>query len=47
MADLLRDRFGVQAVIHRKKTNASAPAAPDLLADLAKQCDVVFAGSAD
>jgi hypothetical protein len=47
MADLLRDRFGVQAVIHRKKTNASTPAAPDLLADLAKQCDVVFAGSAD
>ncbi len=47
MAELLRDRFGVQAVIHKKKANASTPAAPDILAELAKQCDVVFAGSAD
>ncbi len=47
MAELLRARFGVRAVIHRKKANASTPASPDLLAELAKQCDVVFAGSAD
>ena len=47
IADLLRRRFGVGAVIHRKKANAATPASPDVLAELAKQCDVVFAGSAD
>jgi len=47
MAGLLRARFGVRAVVHRKKANAATPAAPDLIAELAKQCDVVFAGSAD
>jgi len=47
MAELLRARFGVRAVIHRKKANAATPASPDLLAELGKQCDVVFAGSAD
>ena len=47
MAELLRTRFGVRTVIHRKKANASTPAAPEIIADLAKQCDVIFAGSAD
>jgi len=47
MAELLRGRFGVRVVIHRKKANAATPASPDLLAELSKQCDVVFAGSAD
>jgi len=47
LEELLRERFGVQGVIHRKKANASTPASLELLAELAKQCDVVFAGSAD
>lgn len=47
MGELLRARFGVGAVVHRRKANASTPAAPDLLAELAKECDVVFVGSAD
>lgn len=47
IAELLRARFGVRAVIHRRKANAATPASPELLAELAKQCDVVFAGSAD
>jgi len=38
---------GVAAVVHRKKANASTPASPELIAELAKACDVVFAGSAD
>jgi hypothetical protein len=47
MAELLRTRFGVRQVIHRKKANAATPAPPDMVAELAKQCDVVFTGSAD
>jgi len=44
---LLRDQHGVTTVVHRRKANASTPAAPELIAELAKTCDVVFAGSAD
>ncbi len=42
---ILRAEHGVKAVIHRRK--AATPAAPEILAGLAKDCDVVFAGSAD
>lgn len=47
MAGLLADRFGVRTVVHRKKANAATPAARELLEELAKACDVVFAGSGD
>ncbi len=47
MGALLRERFRVKAVVHRRKANASSPAAPELLVELAKTCDLVFAGSAD
>jgi hypothetical protein len=47
MGALLRERFGVREVVHRKKANASTPAPPELVAELAKACDVVFAGSGD
>ena len=44
---ILRDRHGVKEVVRRRKANASTPAAPEIIVELAKQCDVVFAGSAD
>jgi hypothetical protein len=47
MAELMTERFGVGRVIHQKKANASTPAPPEVLAELAKECDVVLAGSAD
>ena len=47
MGELLRAGHGVAKVIHRRKANASTPAAPEIIVELAKQCDVVFAGSAD
>jgi len=47
LGTLLRERYGVAAVVHRKKANASTPASPELIEELAKSCDVVFAGSAD
>jgi len=47
IGELLRERYGVKAVVHRRKANASTAAAPELIAELGKECDVVFAGSAD
>ncbi len=47
MAGLLRQRFGLREVVYRRKANASTPAPPALIAELARTCDVVFAGSAD
>ena len=47
MGELLRERYGVKAIVHRRKANASTPASDELIAELAKECDVVFAGSAD
>jgi hypothetical protein len=47
IGDLLRERYGVKAVVHRRKANAATPAAPEVIAELSKECDVVFAGSAD
>ena len=44
---VLRQRHGVKTVIRRRKANASTPAAPEILVELAKTCDVVFAGSGD
>ena len=44
---ILAEEHGVKAVIRRRKANAATPAAPEILAGLAKDCDVVFAGSAD
>ncbi|MBI2492905.1 MAG: hypothetical protein HYV94_12555 [Candidatus Rokubacteria bacterium] len=44
---LLRERYGVRAVVRRRKANASTAAPAELVAELAKECDVVFAGSGD
>ncbi|HEV8437595.1 MAG TPA: hypothetical protein VGT40_05835 [Methylomirabilota bacterium] len=47
MGRLLKERFGVEQIVHRRKANASAPAPREIVEALAKQCDLVFAGSAD
>ena len=47
LGELLRTRHGVREVVHRRKANASTPAPPELIVELAKRCDVVFTGSAD
>jgi hypothetical protein len=44
---ILRAEHGVKDVIRRRKAHAATPAAPEILAGLVKDCDVVFAGSAD
>ena len=47
LGTLLREGHGVREVVHRRKGNASTPAPPELIAEMAKECDVVFTGSAD
>jgi hypothetical protein len=47
MGEILKARHGVARVVHRRKANASTGAAPEIVAALAKDCDLVFAGSAD
>jgi hypothetical protein len=47
IGSILRERHGVKTVVRRRKANASTPAAPEILVELAKTCDVVFAGSGD
>ena len=47
LGQLLQQQYGVREIVHRRKANAATPAAPDIVAELAKRCDVVFAGSGD
>ena len=47
LGELLRERYGVKAVLHRRKANAATPAAQEIIDELGKHCDIVFAGSAD
>lgn len=47
MGELLREQHGVKLVVHRRKANASTPAPAEMIAEMAKECDLVFAGSAD
>ncbi len=44
---LLKERFGVGRVVHMRKANASSAAAREIIEAMAKECDLVFAGSAD
>jgi len=47
LGTLLSERHGAKAIVHRRKANVSNPAAPEILAEIAKACDLVFAGSGD
>lgn len=47
LAELLVDKYGVQRTVIRRKSSASVPATPDVIAELARVCDVVITGSGD
>jgi hypothetical protein len=47
MGAVLVDRFGAARVVHVRKANAATGAAPEIIAAIAKECDLVFSGSAD
>ena len=45
--EILKERFGVKAIVLRRKANASTPASDEIIEGIAKDCDLVFAGSGD
>jgi len=44
---VLVDKLGAARVVHMRKANAATGAAPEIIAAIAKECDLVFTGSAD
>ena len=47
VAELLVTKYGAKAVMKHKKRGASIPVAEEALNDLARQCDLIVAGSGD
>jgi hypothetical protein len=47
IAELLVKRHGVSAVVKRAKRGASMPASPEVIDELARECDLVITGSGD
>ena len=47
IAALLTERHGIKAVIKRAKRGASMPAAPEVIDEMARECDLVITGSGD
>jgi hypothetical protein len=47
LAEKLRNRYEVRAIVHRKKANSALPAPAELIAELSRECDVVLTGSGD
>ena len=47
MGQVLQERFGVRQVVYTRKANTSSGAARGIIEAMAKECDLVFAGSAD
>lgn len=45
--EILKEEHGLATVIEDNKGNASRPCPPDLLENMAKQCDVVITASGD
>ena len=45
--EVLADRFEFRAVVSKDKGNASRPCPPDIMDELAEQCDVVITASGD
>ena len=44
---LLNERFGVASIKYHAKPSASKPADPDVVADMADECDYVIVGVGD
>lgn len=47
LAEVLANRHGVKSTVKHRKLTASSPASAEVMADLAKQCDLVITGSGD
>jgi len=47
IGELLIAKYGVARVVKRRKTSASVPARPEVVAELSEECDLVITGSGD
>ncbi len=47
VASLLDRRFGITAVKYHRKPSASKPAAPEIIQEMAEECDYVIVGVGD
>ena len=47
IGEALKERHGVKRVVIRRKANAATGAAHSIIEEMAKECDLVFSGSAD
>ena len=47
LGDLLQTKYGVARIVKRRKPSASVPAKPEVIEELASECDVVITGSGD
>jgi hypothetical protein len=47
IGEVLKERHGVARVVIMRKANAATGAAHEIIETLSKECDLVFAGSAD
>ena len=47
VGELLVSKYGVKSVLKHQKRGASIPVADEALNDLARQCDLIIAGSGD
>ena len=47
LAEILQSRYGVKAVVKRKKPITTVPAGDEVYAELARDCDLVITGSGD
>ena len=47
LGDLLKAKYGIARVVKHRKPSASLPAKPQVIEELAGECDVVIAGSGD
>ncbi len=47
LGQLLVSQYGVARVVKHRKPSASVPAKPEVIAQLAEECDVVITGSGD
>ena len=47
LGDVLRDKYGVEAVIKRGKRGPAMPAGAAMIEELTERCDLVITGSGD
>jgi hypothetical protein len=47
LSELLTTRYGASRILKRRKRAASVPAPDEMMAALAKECDLIITGSGD